>query len=426
MVAQRDIHDVMAERGIDESAYRLLIEYGQRRQVVTRQQVIDVIPDTEFDQPLIEEFIRAITAAGIEVVDEVEDEENGQPAPGQVAGEDFLEEDGAPIEVTELNEDDLVTDINLAGVEVDDVLRIYLREAAQVPLLTAQEEVELARRIEHCRQAYEELAAGDEVSQERHAELMRVIEIGRAARERMIRSNTRLVVSVAKRYIGRGLPLTDLIQEGNIGLMRAIRNFEYQRGYKFSTYATWWIRQAVSRALADQGRTIRLPAYISDQITRIRRTQTQLQQSLGRMPTTEELAEALGMQPAKLDQILSSMVQPASLEAPIGEETDAELGDLLEDVNTPTPEEAVQDRMDNEDVRERLSVLPEREMEVIQMRFGLGEEDAMTLAEIGQRLGITRERARQLEMQALERLRNPEAAAKRKRRGPAPKGTNKG
>jgi RNA polymerase primary sigma factor len=416
MVVQRDIRQVMAERGIDESAFQLLLEYGQRRQTITREQVIDVIPDTEFDQPLIDDFIQAFRAAGIEVVDESVAEDEAQP--------DFREQDGAVIDFSDLTDESLTGDVNLAGVEVDDVLRIYLREAAQVPLLTAQEEVELAKRIERCRMAYEELAE-KEVSVERRAELMTDIELGRAARERLIRSNTRLVVSVAKRYIGRGLPLTDLIQEGNIGLMRAIRNYEYQRGFKFSTYATWWIRQAVSRALADQGRTIRLPAYISDQITRIRRVQTELQQQLGRTATTEELAQSLGIPAPRLEQILGSMSHPASLEAPIGEESDADLGDLLEDVNTPTPEEALLDAMDNEEVRERLSALPEREMEIIQMRFGLGEEEAMTLAEIGQRMGITRERARQLELQALERLRNPEAAAKRKRRGPAPKSINK-
>jgi RNA polymerase primary sigma factor len=418
MVVRRDIRQTIAERGIDESAYQLLLDYGRRRQSITRGQVIDVIPDTEFDGPLIEEFIQAINEEGIEVVEESDEIDEDQ---------DFTIDDEVTTSTNDVDVADIVTeDINLAGVEVDDVLRIYLKEAAQVPLLTASEEVELARRIELCRMAYEELANGEEISAKRREELMQIIDIGRAARERMIRSNTRLVVSVAKRYVGRGLPLTDLIQEGNIGLMRAIRNYDYHRGFKFSTYATWWIRQAVSRALADQGRTIRLPAYISDQITRIRRVQLQLQQQLGRTPSYEELGEALGMPAARVEQIFGSMAQPASLEAPIGEENDAELGDVLQDVNTPSPEDAVLDSMDNEDVRRRLNILPEREKELIELRFGLGEEEAMTLAEVGNRLGITRERARQLEAQALERLRDPVAASRRKRRGPAPKGTNKG
>jgi RNA polymerase primary sigma factor len=418
MVVRRDIRQTIAERGIDESAYQLLLDYGRRRQSITRGQVIDVIPDTEFDGPLIEEFIQAINEEGIEVVEESDEIDEDQ---------DFTIDDEVTTSTNDVDVADIVTeDINLAGVEVDDVLRIYLKEAAQVPLLTASEEVELARRIELCRMAYEELANGEEISAKRREELMQIIDMGRAARERMIRSNTRLVVSVAKRYVGRGLPLTDLIQEGNIGLMRAIRNYDYHRGFKFSTYATWWIRQAVSRALADQGRTIRLPAYISDQITRIRRVQLQLQQQLGRTPSYEELGEALGMPAARVEQIFGSMAQPASLEAPIGEENDAELGDVLQDVNTPSPEDAVLDSMDNEDVRRRLNILPEREKELIELRFGLGEEEAMTLAEVGNRLGITRERARQLEAQALERLRDPVAASRRKRRGPAPKGTNKG
>ncbi len=237
------------------------------------------------------------------------------------------------------------------------------------------------------------------------------------AREHLIRANTRLVISVARRYIGRGLPITELIQEGNIGLMRAIRNFDYHRGFKFSTYATWWIRQAITRALADQSRIIRLPAYISDQIGRMRRAQLELQQRLGRAPTNEELAAAMDMPLARIEQMIESNAQPVSLEAPVSEEEEAELGDLLEDVNAPNPEEAVADSMETEEMRRRVDELPVREREIIRMRFGLGDEEPMTLAQIGERMGITRERARQLEIQAVERLRNP-AAARRKRRGP--------
>ncbi len=306
--------------------------------------------------------------------------------------------------------------VDLSGVEVDDVLRIYLMEAAQTPLLTAAEEVELARRIDRCRSAYEELSRG-QVNPRRMQELQRIIDEGRIAREHLIRANTRLVISVARRYIGRGLPITDLIQEGNIGLMRAIRNYEYQRGFKFSTYATWWIRQAISRALADQSRTIRLPAYISDQIGRLRRTQLELQQRLGRTPTNEELAAAMDMPLARIEQMIESNAQPVSLEAPVSEDEEAELGDLLEDVNAPNPEEAVSDTMETEEMRRRVDELPARERDIIRMRFGLGGDEPMTLAEIGERLGITRERARQLEIQAVERLRNPEAA-RRKHRGP--------
>jgi RNA polymerase primary sigma factor len=300
---------------------------------------------------------------------------------------------------------------------VDDVLRMYLREAAQIPLLTAAEEVELARRIELCRRAYQELGRGS-VTAARERELRHIIREGEIAREHLIRANARLVVSVAKRYVGRGLPFTDLIQEGNIGLMRAIRNFDYKRGFKFSTYATWWIRQAISRAMADQSRTIRLPAYISDQVGRLRRAQLDLQQRLGRMPTNEELAEAMQMPTARIEAMLESLAQPISLEAPVSEEDEAELGDLLEDANAVNPEEAVSDSMDNAALYGQLQTLPERERRVLEMRYGLNGEEPRTLAEVGEQLGITRERARQLEMQALDRLRNPETVGRRKRRGP--------
>jgi RNA polymerase primary sigma factor len=410
MASQRDISQTLSERGIDESTYRMLVDHGRRRGRISRDEVVDIIPDTEFDEPLIEQFIEAISNEGIAVedvplvtVDMVNPEaplyeENEEPV---AEGEDFIEPNYG--------------NIDLSGIEVDDVLRMYLREAAQTPLLTASEEVELARRIEMCRMAYEELSRGG-LPTNRQKELQRIIEEGRIAREHLIRANTRLVISVARRYSGHGLPITDLIQEGNIGLMRAIRNFDYRRGFKFSTYATWWIRQAISRALADQSRTIRLPAYISDQIGRMRRTQTELQQRLGRAPTNDELAAAMEMPVSRIEQMIESNAQPVSLEAPVSEDQEAELGDLLEDINAPNPEEAVEDTMETEEMRRRLEELPAREREIIRLRFGLGDEEPLTLAEIGERLGITRERARQIEIQAIQRMRNPQSA-QRKRRG---------
>jgi RNA polymerase primary sigma factor len=407
MPSNRNIYQTLSDRGIKEDAYQTLLEHGRRRGSIHRDEVADVIPEAEFDNSLAEIFVEAINGEGvtvedIAVVNEVErfpDDETG------VADLSDLENEAG--------------DISLTGVDVDDILRMYLREAAQIPLLNHSEEVELVRRIERCRHAYQELSSGG-VPQPREEELYRVIEEGRIAREHLIRANTRLVVSVAKRYLGHDMPFTDLIQEGNIGLMRAIRNYDYRRGFKFSTYATWWIRQAISRALADQSRTIRLPAYISDQMGRLRRTQLELQQRLGRMPTKEELAEAMGMPAARIGQMLESLSQPMSLEAPVSESEESELGDLLEDANAVNPEEAVADQMDRESVYGRIADLPERERLLIELRYGMGGEEPLTLAEVGQRLGITRERARQLEMQALERMRNPEAAARRKRRGPAP------
>jgi RNA polymerase primary sigma factor len=300
-------------------------------------------------------------------------------------------------------------------VDVDDVLRMYLREAACEPLLTAAEEATLARLIEQCRNALEELSQ-NKVSPERREQLEQAIAEGRAARDKMIRANVRLVISVAKKYSGRGLPISDLIQEGNIGLMRAIRTFDYQRGFKFSTYATWWIRQAIMRALSDTSRTIRLPAYLSDQIGRMRHTQNQFQQSLGRPPTIDELAEGMDLTTNKIEHMLQSVRQPLSLESPVGEENESELGDVIEDEMATDPEEAVSQVMMNEEMRRMLTTLPPREQHVLNLRFGLAGEEAMTLSEVGQQMGITRERARQLETQALDRLRNP--SSRRRRRNP--------
>lgn len=401
-MVERDIAERLAEKGIDESSYRMLIDHGRRRGSLSRSDVVDLIPDLEFDHPMINQVVDSITDSGIEIEEDVAEEEvNTFPETEEV--------------ITDLGTiEEEAGDIDLTGVEVDDVLRLYLREAAQIPLLSAAEEVELARRIELCRKAYEELSKGS-ISRERQKQLERNIEEGRIAREHLIRANTRLVVSVAKKYVGRGLPLTDLVQEGNIGLMRAIRNYDYRRGFKFSTYATWWIRQGVSRALADQSRTIRLPAYMSDQIGRLRRVQLELQQRLGRAPAKPELAEAMDLSVDKIEQMLESLSQPVSLEAPVSEDTEAELGDLLEDVNAPNPEEQVSDTMMNEEMRRLVATLPPREMEVLTLRYGLGSEEAMTLSEIGQRMGITRERARQLEAQAIDRLRNPHIRRRRRR-----------
>ncbi|NLG96619.1 MAG: sigma-70 family RNA polymerase sigma factor [Chloroflexi bacterium] len=401
-MVERDIAEKLAEKGIDESSYRMLIDHGRRKGSLSRNDVVDLIPDLEFDHPMINQVVDSITGSGIDIEEDIaEQEENTFPENEEVFTDLVTIEDEAG-------------DIDLTGVEVDDVMRLYLREAAQIPLLSAAEEVELARRIELCRKAHEELSKGN-VSRERRKRLERDIEEGRIAREHLIRANTRLVVSVAKKYAGRGLPLTDLVQEGNIGLMRAIRNFDYRRGFKFSTYATWWIRQGISRALADQSRTIRLPAYMSDQIGRLRRVQLELQQRLGRAPTKSELADAMALSVDKVEQMLESMSQPVSLEAPVGEDTEAALGDLLEDVNTPSPEEQVSDIMMSEEMRRLVATLPPREREVLTLRYGLGGEEAMTLSEVGQRMGITRERARQLEAQAINRLRNPNITRRRGR-----------
>ena len=398
-----DISEALAARGITSAALRLLIDYGQRKGQLTHTEVLDLLPDVEFDQPLVQQVIGAITDAGIAYTEQLADQRE----------EEFPGEDATIDELAVLASE--VSEINLTGVDVDDVLRMYLREATGVPLLTASEEVTLARLIEQCHMAQEELAT-NQVSPERRERLEHIISEGRTARDKLIRANVRLVISVAKKYSGRGLPISDLIQEGNIGLMRAIRNFDYHRGFKFSTYATWWIRQAITRALSDTSRTIRLPAYLSDQIGRMRRMQNQLQQTLGRPPTIDELAEEMGLAASKIEQMLQSVRQPLSLESPVGEEDDSELGEVIEDESAPDPEEAVSQVMMNEEMRRMLTTLPPREQEVLNLRFGMAGEEPMTLNEVGQRMGITRERARQLETQAIERLRNPSAL--RRRRNP--------
>lgn len=382
-------------RGLDQKALTLLIEHGQRKGFLTQGDIFDCLPDTEFNQDLFEAALQAISNAGIRY----EETNEGQD------DDSFDGDDETLGEFTLLPEPEVA---DLEGIEPDDMVRLYVKEASRVPLLTADEEVELAQRIELGRLAQQEVTRG-RVPPPRQTELRRMIEEGRISRDRLIRANSRLVISVAKKYIGRGLPFLDLIQEGNIGLMRAVRNFDYHRGYKFSTYATWWIRQAITRALADQSRTIRLPVHMSDQVNRLLREQHQLQQKLGRPPTREELAEALEVPLAKIEQMQQIVRQPISLETPVGEDEEEELGSLIEDRETPDPEEVAAQVLMNEDLQKKLAALPPRELQVLQMRYGLEGEEPMTLNEVGRKMGITRERARQLEAQALERLRNPPA-----------------
>ena len=370
----------------------MLVDRGQVQGYLTRSDVVDYLPQAAEDENLLEQVLESVTDAGV-IFTDIEDGEDG-----------FNPRE----EKDELGEEDPGIDPkDLEGVEADDIIRIYMKEAARMPLLTADQEVELAKRIERCRQAQDELRR-NEISPERREDLQRQIRIGKAARERLVRSNTRLVISVARKYMGRGLPFLDLIQEGNIGLLRAIRNFDYHRGFKFSTYATWWIRQAVTRALAEQSRTIRLPVHMSDAVNRMLRMQGRLQQKLGRTATPEELAKALSLPTEKVEQMLQIVRQPVSLQTPIGEDEEDVLGDLIPDTGVPDPEETTENTLMSEDMYRRLENLPPREQQVLQLRYGLGPDEPMTLEQVGRQMGITRERARQLELQALNRLRNPD------------------
>jgi len=281
---------------------------------------------------------------------------------------------------------------------LDDPVRMYLREIGRVPLLSAEEEVRLARRMERGRNEQLRLAALRDY---------RIIEDGEEAQRRLTEANLRLVVSVAKKYIGRGMSLLDLIQEGNIGLIRAVEKFDYTKGYKFSTYATWWIRQAITRAIADQARTIRIPVHMVETINRLIRISRRLLQDLGREPTSEEIAEQMEISPEKVREIIKVSQEPVSLETPIGEEDDSHLGDFIEDHTALAPADAASHQLLKEQVEDVLDSLTERERKVLQLRFGLDDGRSRTLEEVGKEFHVTRERIRQIEAKALRKLRHP-------------------
>ncbi len=304
------------------------------------------------------------------------------------------------------------------GGGTSDPVRMYLKEIGRVPLLTAQQEVDLAKRIEAGTQAAErlaDLAAAEELAafdpgERRHLE--RLARDGERAKSELTQANLRLVVSIAKRYVGRGMQLLDLVQEGNLGLMRAVEKFDYTKGFKFSTYATWWIRQAITRAIADQARTIRIPVHMVESINKVHRVQRQMLQDLERDPTIEELAEATDLTPARVREILRISQDPLSLDSPVGEEDDSNLADFIEDQNTEAPAEVAARMMLNNAVLEALDELSEREKQVVRLRFGLDDGQARTLEEVGKEFGVTRERIRQIESKTLAKLRHPHRSQK--------------
>ncbi len=291
------------------------------------------------------------------------------------------------------------------GTPSADLTRMYLREIGRRSLLSAADEVDLARRVEAGLLAGDKLAQPGDIEDELRADLATIVRQGDAAKQTIIEANLRLVVSVAKRYVGRGLPLLDLVQEGNIGLMRAVEKFDYEKGFKFSTYATWWIRQAISRALADQGRTIRVPIHVAEIVQRVQRIQRELHQELGRVPTEQEIALAAGLDRERVAGMLQIGQEPVSLHTPIGQHDDSELGDVIEDTDAPGPEEAAAASMLRSNLERVLGVLGEREAEVMRLRYGLRDGHTYTLEEVGQVFGVTRERVRQIEAKALAKLR---------------------
>jgi RNA polymerase primary sigma factor len=376
------------------NAVAKLIELGHRKSFVTYDDILQFFPEAEQDVDQLEEAFSALVSAGIPYI---EDPGIGGPTEQDLSEEEDSEDDG------QLGS---AEDNYLANIDTDDTIGLYLKEVGRVPLLTAVEEVELAQRIERGRLAREELARGN-VTPRRRQELQMLIEDGWAAREHLITANSRLVISVAKKYMGRGVPFLDLIQEGNIGLIRAAKKFDYRRGHKFSTYATWWIRQAVTRAIADQGRTIRVPVHMGDQINKLLRVQHQLTQRLGRDPTVEELAVALEVTPQKVENMIQVARRPLSLETPTDDEEDSVLGDFIQDDEFPAPDDTATYNLLREHLESVLDGLPPREVRILQLRYGLLDGQAYTLEEVGRKMGVTRERVRQIEAQALSRLRHP-------------------
>ena len=378
--------EVLAEEKNDPTALARLVKFGRKQGFITIDDIVKFFPraETEIDQ--IEDAFEALICAGIPIAEEIEI--------GAGSNEDGKDDKG------EQDENDF-----LANVDIDDTIGLYMKEATRVPLLKAWEEKVLAQRIEVGRYSREELAKGN-VSKTRQRELRSLIENGWESREHLIIANSRLVISVAKKYMGRGVPFLDLIQEGNIGLMRAAKKFDYHRGFKFSTYATWWIRQAVTRALADQSRTIRVPVHMGDQISKMLRAQHKLKQQLSRDPTVDELALELDVPPKKVENMIKVSRRPLSLQLPIGDEEEDVLGDFIEDSDSTPPDESATFNLLREHLASMLDLLPPREARILQLRYGLIDGEVLTLNEVGRKMGVTRERVRQIEAQALSRLRS--------------------
>ena len=371
-----------------------LLALGQRKHFITIDDILRFYPTAEKDIHLLEKAFAALNSAGIPYEE--------KPLAGGPQDEELkrVAEEQKKEGLLIANADDL------AEIDTSDSISMYLKEVSRIPLLTAREEISLAQRIENGRLAREELALG-QVEKERRSQLVHAIRDGMEAREHLIIANSRLVISVAKKYNNRGVPFLDLIQEGNIGLIRATKKFDYRRGHKFSTYATWWIRQAITRAIADQGRTIRIPVHMGDQINKMLRQQHKLTQTLGRDPTSEEIGESMEITTEKIDQIKKIARRPLSLETPTDDEGDSVLYDFIEDQETPSPDNVAAHNLLQEHLVTIFDDLPPREVRILQLRYGLLDGKVYTLEEVGRKMGVTRERVRQIESQALGRLRNP-------------------
>ena len=359
-----------------------LIEKGKKQGSLTLAEIMEAFSETELDKDQVENLYETLGNLGIEVIENKTDKVDIDFAQDDLDLDDLDEsivKDDTPMEIEEI-------DLSLPkGISSDDPVRMYLKEIGKIPLLKPHEEVELARRMHE----------GDEL-----------------AKQRLVEANLRLVVSIAKRYVGRGMLFLDLIQEGNLGLIKAVEKFDYVKGFKFSTYATWWIRQAITRAIADQARTIRIPVHMVETINKLIRVSRQLLQELGRDPKPEEIAKEMDMTEDKVREIMKIAQDPVSLETPIGEEEDSHLGDFIPDDDAPAPAEAAAYSLLKEQIEDVLGSLNEREQKVLKLRFGLEDGRARTLEEVGKEFDVTRERIRQIEAKALRKLRHPSRSKK--------------
>jgi len=376
---------------LDRDEMNVLVDLMERAEVqgyLATDDILEAFPEVEEALDQLEQVFISLQETGVEIFEQRPDEH----------GDAHIDQYG------QFDEED--EEFDLTGISSDDTVGLYLKEMARVPLLTIEEEVRLAKQFENGNRA--ELALRNNgVNGRQGLDLERMVEEGRAAREHLITANTRLVVSIAKKYMGRGVPFLDLIQEGNLGLMKAVGKFDFRRGFRFSTYATWWIRQTITRAIADQGRTIRVPVHMSDSIRRLYKISRQLEQENGHKPTPEEIAVELNIEPRKVRWMLKVSWQPLSLERPVGEEEDSELGSFIEDNSTPSPPQSAYQNLLHEKIEEVLATLTPREARILRLRFGLHNGRSYTLEEVGKKFGLTRERIRQIEGKALRRLRHP-------------------
>ncbi len=389
----------------------LILELGKKKKnILEYQEIADFFKDLNLDAEKFEMVIDYLEQNGIDVLKISDDDDDDDDI--ILDEEDEVEVDKIDLSVPE-------------GVSVEDPVRMYLKEIGKVPLLSADEEIELAQNMEDGAVATEKIAILKErledASEEEAAEikeeiknLQKDVDKGADAKKRLAEANLRLVVSIAKRYVGRGMLFLDLIQEGNLGLIKAVEKFDYKKGYKFSTYATWWIRQAITRAIADQARTIRIPVHMVETINKLIRVSRQLLQELGREPSPEEIAKEMNMPVERVREILKISQEPVSLETPIGEEEDSHLGDFIKDDNVPVPADAAAFTLLKEQLEEVLGTLTEREQKVLTLRFGLEDGRARTLEEVGKEFNVTRERIRQIEAKALRKLRHPSRSRKLK------------